>query len=406
VTPADTLLSTGAVRERCGRILEAARAGETRWLGVEPARLGAAADRVAEVTRRRYPDLVVPYHSRWRHFEAGGVDRVAAIEATAPHRDDPAERARSRIDLAVVAVLLDAGAGGAWRFDDRATGVVAGRSEGLGIASLRAFEGGLFSSDPARPLRADAAGLRSVDAAMLGRAFQVGPSNPLVGLDGRVALLRRLGDALAAQPEVFGAAGRPGGLFDALTAGPAASPSVAAHDILQALLHSLGGIWPQGARLEGVALGDAWRHPQAGGEGASAGWVPFHKLSQWLTYSLLEPFESAGIRIRDLDALTGLAEYRNGGLLVDTGVIVPRDPAAFAAPLQPGAEPIVEWRALTVALIDALAPMVRERLGRSADAMPLAAVLEGGTWAAGRELAQALRGGEPPFAIASDGTVF
>jgi hypothetical protein len=107
-----------------------------------------------------------------------------------------------------------------------------------------------------------------------------------------------------------------------------------------------------------------------------------------------------------LDALTGLAEYRNGGLLVDAGVLVPRDAAVFAAPLAPGAEPVVEWRALTVALIDALAPRVRQRLGTDERGMPLAAVLEGGTWAAGRELAQARRGGEPPFAIVSDGTVF
>jgi hypothetical protein len=256
-------------------------------------------------------------------------------------------------------------------------------------------------------MRVDAAALRGLDAGALAAAFQAGPANPLVGLEGRVALLRRLGVAMAAQPAWFGEDARPGGLFDALVATDAgSSPRVAAHDILQALLHTLGDIWPQGARLEGIALGDAWRHPQAGGEGATAGWVPFHKLSQWLAYSLLEPFESAGVRVDGLDALTGLAEYRNGGLLVDAGVLVPRDAAVFAAPLAPGAEPVVEWRALTVALIDALAPRVRQRLGTDECGMPLAAVLEGGTWAAGRELAQARRGGEPPFAIVSDGTVF
>ncbi|MFM1987861.1 MAG: hypothetical protein RJA99_818 [Pseudomonadota bacterium] len=399
------LLSSAAVRERCGRILEAALAGRTRWFAVEPARLDDAAGFVAEVTRRRYPDLRVPYHSRWRHFEAGGLDRVAAMEAAAGDAlADPAERARTRIDLAVVSVLLDAGAGAAWSFDDRASGAVMGRSEGLGVASLRAFEAGLFSSDPRRPWRADAAALARLDVASLGAAFQVCATNPLVGLDGRVALLRRLGEALAARPDAFGADGRPGGLFDALR--PGGEPRVAAHALLVALLHTLGGIWPQGARIGGVAVGDAGRHALAGGDGETAGWVPFHKLSQWLCYSLLEPFEGAGVVVDGLDALTGLAEYRNGGLLVDTGVLVPREPAAFAAPVPPGAEPVVEWRALTVALVDALAPRVRARLGADAASMPLAAVLEGGTWAAGRELAARRRGGEPPFAIASDGTVF
>lgn len=404
MSAADALLSTRAVRERCGRILAAALAGETPAFRVEPARLDDAADLVAAVTRRRYPALAVPYHSRWRHFEAGGVDRVAALEAAAGDAlADPSERARARIDLAVVSVMLDAGAGSAWRFHDRQTGATLSRSEGLGVASLHAFAAGLFSSDPAVPLRVDSAGLARLDAGRLADAFQAGASNPLVGLDGRLALLRRLGEALAAQPATFGDPARPGGLFDALAAGRRA---VAAHDILRTLLRTLGDIWPLGARIDGVALGDAWQHPHAGGEGATAGWVPFHKLSQWLSYSLLEPFESAGVRIEGLDALTALAEYRNGGLLVDTGVLVARDPARLAAPQPPGAAPIVEWRALTVALLDELAPKVRERLGVDAARMPLAAVLEGGTWAAGRELAQAMRGGDPPFPIASDGTVF
>jgi hypothetical protein len=72
----------------------------------------------------------------------------------------------------------------------------------------------------------------------------------------------------------------------------------------------------------------------------------------------------------------------------------------------PGDEAVIEWRALTVALIDQLAPRVRQRLGRSAAQLPLASILEGGTWAAGRALAQRLRGGLPPLQIDSDGTVF
>ena len=63
-------------------------------------------------------------------------------------------------------------------------------------------------------------------------------------------------------------------------------------------------------------------------------------------------------------------------------------------------------RALTVALIDELAPLVRDRLDVGADEMPLACVLEGGTWAAGRELAQRQRNGRPPINVNSDGTVF
>jgi hypothetical protein len=75
--------------------------------------------------------------------------------------------------------------------------------------------------------------------------------------------------------------------------------------------------------------------------------------------------------------------------------------------LRPSDEPVVEWRALTIALLDRLAPLVRTKLGQSEQAMPLASVLEGGTWAAGRRIARERRaGGTPPITIISDGSVF
>ena len=168
----------------------------------------------------------------------------------------------------------------------------------------------------------------------------------------------------------------------------------------------LAPLWPSDQKLGEHPLGDVWQHPFAGGEGASAGWVPLHKLSQWLTYSLLEPFQWAEIEIDGIDQLTALAEYRNGGLLVDTDVIVPIDPALTQQAHRPGALPIIEWRALTIALMDPLAERVRQLLGADPAALPLASILEGGTWAAGRELALTLRAGEPPFKVISDGTIF
>ena len=68
---------------------------------------------------------------------------------------------------------------------------------------------------------------------------------------------------------------------------------------------------------------------------------------------------------------------------------------------------VVEWRALTVALLDRLADGLRQRLGLDAKSLPLAKVLEGGTWAAGRALARERRSdGSPPVKVVSDGTVF
>jgi hypothetical protein len=149
-----------------------------------------------------------------------------------------------------------------------------------------------------------------------------------------------------------------------------------------------------------------WRHAAVRGDGPSDGWVPFHKLSQWLTYSLLEPFHWAGVKVRGIDKLTGLPEYRNGGLLIDSGVLKLRERDAANQVWHAGDEIIVEWRALTVALLDELAVSVRRELSLDAEQLPLACVLEGGTWAAGRELAQQARAGLPPLQVHSDGTVF
>src|SRR5262249_52187253 len=241
---------------------------------------------------------------------------------------DAAAQARAAFDLAMVSVLLDAGAGSEWRYRDAATGAELGRSEGLALASLRMFEAGVFSADPADPLRADAERLLTIDAATLAAGFQVDAGNALLGLEGRAALLVRLGRAVAGNPGVFARreAPRPGGLFDFLAA--AWGERLPAARILEALLVHLAEICPGRCTLGGVGLGDTWRHPAVKRADTSDGLIPFHKLSQWLAYSLIEPLQEAGIAVSDIDGLTGLAEYRNGGLFVDAGVIALRDPAA------------------------------------------------------------------------------
>jgi Protein of unknown function (DUF1688) len=401
-----TLLNAAAVRQRAAEVLAAGLDGRLDHFTVHADWLNAAAVIVAEVVRTNYPDLAVPFHARWRHFVVGGRD-LWGERVAASHWPDAAAQARAALDLAMVSVLLDAGAGTDWRYRDAATGAELGRSEGLAIASLRMFEAGAFSANPADPLRVDAERLISLDAQTLAAGFQAEPANPLPGLDGRAVLLARLGRAIAGNPGVFARneAPRPGGLFDFLVA--AWGERVPAPRILETLLVHLAEIWPGRLTLGGVGLGDTWRHPAVKRPDASDGLIPFHKLSQWLAYSLIEPLQTAGITVDDIGGLTGLAEYRNGGLFVDAGVIALRDPALAAQP-QPADSPlVVEWRALTVALLDRLAPLVRERLGVSEAAFPLARVLEGGTWAAGRRLARERRAdGSPPIRVASDGTVF
>ncbi|KAA2211386.1 URC4/urg3 family protein [Teichococcus oryzae] len=395
----------GTIRSRCHGLLRLAEADRLPFFRFDPGRMPAAADYVTDTIRRNYPDLRIPYHARWRHFAVGGVDRWNAV-ARRLEGEDAAALARRRIDLCVVSVLLDAGAGPDWFFHEP-DGTRLGRSEGLGVASLHAFAAGLFSSAPDDPLRVDADGLEALTAAALGEAFQVGPGNPLTGLEGRAALLRNLGAALRSAPALFGTQPpRPGGLFGHLRA--QATPwGLPAAVILDAVLTGLAPIWPARLMLDGENLGDVWRHPLAAPEGPAPGLVPFHKLSQWLSYSLAEVLEEAGIPVLALDELTGLPEYRNGGLFLDLGVLRLRDRALATTTLPVGHAAVVEWRALTVALLDRLADGVRARLELDADALPLARVLEGGSWAAGRRVAREMRpDGGPPLQVASDGTVF
>src|SRR4051812_19355058 len=71
----DQLLSAAAVRRHCGEVAAEAIEGRSDLFRWNEARLPIVAAYVVDVIRGRYPDLRVPIHSRWRHFEAGGVDR-------------------------------------------------------------------------------------------------------------------------------------------------------------------------------------------------------------------------------------------------------------------------------------------------------------------------------------------
>ena len=421
------LRTTTAIRERAHALLARARRDESRWFTIGSGdAMEDAARAVAHLTRERFGNGPVQYHSRWRHFEAGGIDRLAKLDELLGPQATPRERARVQIDLVLVSVLLDADAGTDWHYVESASGQKFTQSEGLAVASFHAFTSGLFSSDPDHPLRADAAGLRGLVTDRLGDAFQVSSSNPLAALAGRATLLRRLGEALSEQPEIFaqdGGKARPGGLFDAAVGpfgpGVPATAEVGAHALLSLVLAAMSRIGPAANAIDrghgpdglgsgdpAFALGDCWHHSAVKGPGLTRGWMPFHQLSQWLTCSLLEPFERAGVKVRGVDVLTGLPSYRNGGLFLDAGVIVPRDRSCLARRWKVGDEFIVEWRALTVALLDELAPHVRQALGRSLAEMPLACMVEVDSAAAGQASSSRLHDGAPPLSIESDGTVF
>jgi hypothetical protein len=395
------LRSPLAVRARCEQILEVGLAGKLAHFTVDLSALPSVIAKVVEVTRAAYPDLAIPYLGRMSHFRAGGVDRIESLQQQMNVRGmTPEERPRALADLVVVSALLDTATNESWRFREPGTGALFARSEGIALASLHAFRSGLFSSDPDYPLRADANALRTLDPVRLAAAFQITIDNALPALEERTKLVRALGGAVAMAPRIF-RFGRPGGLVDALRA---TGTTLTAPAILGALIDGLGPIWPASTTLGDVALGDVWRHPAAGGSGPSEGFVPFHGRSQWLAYSLFEPLEGAGFSIQQPGALTGIPELRNGGLLVDAGVLVPRSAETLDAIHAIGDELVVEWRALTVAILDRVADGVQKALEKSPQELPLSCVLQG-TWSAGRAIAAERRpNGTPPIRV-SDSAV-
>jgi hypothetical protein len=388
----DFLFSPEAIRQSAQWIYELSQKSETHFI-LDESKLGSTVELVIETINKNYPDHNIPFHSRWGHFQVGKIDRISKVNEAFRHKE-PMERARCKLDLVITSVLLDAGAGKDWFYFEDSSQNKYSRSEGLALASLYLFLNGTLSRDR-QSNQADVDGLRNLSKADIEKYFQVTKTNPLVGVQGRLDLLNNLSRAV--ERKEFFKDGRPGNIIDYLF--ERYGKNVQAKAILRAVLDGFGPIWPGREKLNGVNLGDVWKY--------KGQLVAFHKLSQWMTYSLIEPIVEAGFRVEGVEELTGLAEYRNGGLLIDTGILNFKNSKDAGTEWAPDSELIIEWRALTIYYLDVIAEKVQSKLNKSAKDFPLAKVLEGGTWWAGRRLAQEKRtGGDPPIRIKSDATVF
>jgi hypothetical protein len=396
------LRAPSEIRTRCHQIYEFVESGYSAYFQLCPEHMPAVVAYVQREMIRNYPQGEIPYHSRWRHFECGTEDRVSSVRE-AVSKMSPAAQRMQLCELAVISVLLDAGAGAQWRYVNPTSLEILTRSEGLAIASLHAVQAGLFSSEQ-EPGVVDALGLQTLSLETLARGFQVTAQNPLVGLQNRLTLLQRLGNVVANYKGNRDSTRRLGEVVTHFFTG---GVCVSAQQIFSHWLEVFSPIWPSGYFLGDLNLGDVGEHPCVSGIAGTEELVAFHKLSQWLTYSLVEPFEWTGVQVEGIEVLTGLPEYRNGGLFLDFGVIKPKKTDFWHKVHIPTTTCIVEWRALTVGLLDEVAEAVRQARGLTAQAFPLAKLLQGGTWSAGRRIAQEKRKtSEPPLKIQIEGTLF
>ncbi|MGL4375226.1 MAG: URC4/urg3 family protein [Microcoleaceae cyanobacterium] len=403
------LRSPHAIRQQCDRVFQLGQQNQLKYFQLDLSQLEKTADYVIKIIEQDYPTLEIPFHSRWRHFEIDNIPRIQELDqALAPL--SAIDRAKSKFDLVIISVLLDAGAGQNWQYYEKESGNTYHRSEGLAISTFRMFCQGYFSSNPDFPYQVDAQKLEKMTLEKLAQGFQISSENQIIGLEGRLKLLQNLGRVLREYPLLFSndENPRPGYLARHLQETRFSGlKTIRASEVLNAILKGFGEIWPGSLELFGVKLGDIGKYSPLKSDNITEEYIPFHKLSQWLTYSLLEPLKEMGLEVIDLEELTGLPEYRNGGLCIDMGLLKIKDTNLLSRSHLPHAEIIVEWRGLTVILLDKIAEIIRQKLSLNESELPMVKILQGGTWQAGRKIAQELRQrGIPPLEIESDGTVF
>ncbi|GAB1218615.1 hypothetical protein ATERTT37_007878 [Aspergillus terreus] len=367
----EQLLSLEAVRARAHTVFRLAQQGKLNHFDYHPEKLDSVADYVMNIIERDFgPDRyhLIPPHGRWQHFEVGDVPRIANLRSDwekAGH--DAKEQARSLVDLFFVSVLLDAGAGDTWRYTEPGTGAVYTRSEGIAVASLYMYLGGMFAN-------ADSSRKDMVHDYLLEKSK---------------------------------------GTLD--------------YSLLwNTLQKTLIPIWPSDrTRIRGQPIGDAWplkvlsQNSEDGSDPETASIQPFHKLTQWLAYTLMVPFTRLlSMSWTKSELGTGLPEYRNGGLFVDMELLTLKPDAlqkglkVFKSELPcfgAGDDEIVEWRAMTVALLDELHKRVESSSDRFGGIrLSLPQMLEAGSWKAGRELAAEKRPAtkSSPILNSGDGTLF
>ena len=195
------IFSTEAIRDKAESILQLTLEGQTQF-HLFPEKLEEVADYVLKVMKEKYPDNNIPFHSRWGHFNVGDINRLQELEKVLEGKDSK-EKSKIKVDLAIISVLLDAGAGTKWSYSEKESGKEWNRSEGLAVMSFWAFMEGTFSSVENDPLRVDSEALKKINLKDIENFMQVSESNPLEGLEGRLSLLNKLGEVLERKLDFF-----------------------------------------------------------------------------------------------------------------------------------------------------------------------------------------------------------
>jgi hypothetical protein len=385
------------IRERASMVYDYVNSHQASYFWLDERKLPTLAKEVIAYMDKQYPNGEVPYHSRFRHIEMDNINRLAVLRDALSLGDK--EWVNCVFEWLILSVFLDAGAGSTWRFYDTIVGKYYQRSEGLALASLALM--GYFYHPNHDKVGVSTALIERLSEKEFEDIYQVTEDNPLVGTTGRYALLQSIGALLTHH--------RLSRLADFLNKLTRRMPNKVCFvdSLFNQLVKFFSPIWaityPELPHL----VGDIGVYPFIKSTEKMSDWVPFHKLTQWLTYSLIEWFEQSGYTIESSSLLTGLPEYRNGGLFVDSGVMGLNNAQNKNQYHFPTSPLVVEWRALTIVLLDKLATEIGGMMTLPEDVLPLSKILQGGTWSLGREKAyQRSPTGQSPILIKSDGNIF
>lgn len=371
------------VRGNANEFLSRAVRGDLQFVEVASDKLKQALIDVLETTKQTYPEFQIPPYGVWRLFEAGNVDRWSAL-ASAREFQTADELLASAADLAILTVYMDVSTPSDWSYKDTMAGTVVIGRQATALAAINMFAAGSFSSDPVDPFRVDADALIRLDIDELASGLQWNSEENATLLRNLQRHLKRFGEALALRADLFGEGEttRPGNLLVKL--GNEGWGSVDATVILDRLLQSLAPLWEGGSVKGDVSFGDSFDYGANSGPDGSLT-VPFHSTAQEMVYSLVEPLAWAGFEVDELEALSAPSDAVHTALFVQSGVLVFKNEERDL-PSEQAINRMIEIRAVTVALTDQLADLLRKELKVEAGQLPLSCVLEGGTSRAGKAI--------------------
>lgn len=364
------------VRRRSQDLLGVAGSSGLQHVDVDLSGLSDILVMLLETTRENYPDFHIPPYGVWRDFEVGDIDRWSAL-ANARAFESAEELLAAAADLAILGAYMKTMHPSGWTYEDQMTETRVSGNQASALATFHMFAAGSFSSEMTDPYRVDADTLIRMEKDELAFGLQWDLQDDVDLLEAMQKHLKRLGEALALRPDLFskGDVTRPGLL--AVELAKESGEAVSANVILDKLLEALAPVWVGGAETGDITLGDSFRHSGTGSAETDTV-IPFHMAAQEMVYALVEPFAWAGFEVSELELLTAPADDVHASVFLKAGVLKIRD--GPEAPTEDGVrDRMVEIRAITIALTDKLADLLRRELDVPAEQLPLTCILEGGT---------------------------